>query len=158
MIKPYLTSLFLTILIFCTGCLSNPVDLSAISHNANKESEKDTLVKKLYENISEGIDALHKENLKDYMATIHDLSPSYIPVRKTMPRVFHKNDLEYEIIKYSLLGVDADYAYMRLVHKIKKIDNSAFRNHKIDAVHIFKEKDGKWLIWGTNILTIEYID
>ena len=122
-----------------------------------KDDGKETIKTELHKNFSDSIKALHSENLDGYMSTIHDSSLVYSPTKQAMTNIFKTYDLKYEILKYALVAVDSDYAYMRVLQSTKKIKGPAFRDNKVDALHVFKKKKDKWLLWQTSLLSIEYI-
>ena len=98
-----------------------------------------------------------KENIEEYMKTVHSQSAIYSATKQTLQQLFPSYDLKYELLNYTFIAVEGDYVLARVKQRTRKVSGPAFRNNIIDMIQIFKMENGIWKYWQQAILDIIYI-
>lgn len=97
------------------------------------------------------------ENVDAVMGDMHSQSPAYLSTQQVLQQLFPAYDLKYELLKYTLVGVDSDYAYARIKQSTKKVSGPAFQDNEIEMLTVFKKENGKWKFWTQANLSITFI-
>ena len=97
---------------------------------------------------------IQAEDIENSMATMHSQSPSYMATEEMLQQLLPIYDLKYEILKYSYIGEDDEYAYAKVLQKTSKISGPAFQTNKLEALQVFKKENGVWKLWTQANLSI----
>ncbi len=107
--------------------------------------------------VFENLRATQVEDMDAMLATVHSESPNYAQTEKLAAMLFENYDLSYEVLLFRYIEQDGEYAIVRLKYSAQKLAGAEFNDNNIDTVHVFREENGEWKIWGMAILEIEYI-
>ncbi len=110
------------------------------------------------QNILDNLKYVQAEDAEKSMSTMHSQSPSYLPTKDMMFRIFNDYNLSYEIIDFKYIAYDGDLAYARIKQVTKKISGPAFQNNELDAVQVFRQESGVWKLWSQANIDVKYID
>ena len=91
------------------------------------------------------------------MGDVHSQSPAYLPTQQMLQQLFPTYDLQYELVHYTFVGEDSEYAYAKIKQRTKKIRGPAFKNNEIEMLMIFKREDGIWKLWTQASLLVTFI-
>ncbi len=105
----------------------------------------------------QNLDAMGKEDLDRYMSTVHAKSPVYGQTRRTIRQMFVAYDLQYKLLSLRYIGMDEEYAVVRVKQKTTKIRGPAFRDNIIDVMQIFRKEGKRWKIWQSAVLEVRYL-
>ena len=94
------------------------------------------------------------ENIEQAMSTMHSQSPSYFATEEMLQQLLPIYDLKYEILKYTYIGKDDEYAYAKVLQKTSKISGADFQDNQIEALQVFKKESGTWKLWTQANLSI----
>jgi hypothetical protein len=104
---------------------------------------------------------LDNSDVDGYMSTIDKSSPAYATSRSIEQQTLTmlKDDkLDFSVESFQLLTTSATEATARAAIVTKKVSGSApFVDNRITAVHTFKKSGGTWLLYGTKIENLEYL-
>jgi ketosteroid isomerase-like protein len=103
-------------------------------------------------------DALNREDLEAMLATIDPESPAYDRTKEMTGESFRLFELRYTNEKLTLESVSTDEARVRATQLTERISGPAFRNNRIEAVHVLKKRNGVWKISTTELIDIKYLD
>jgi hypothetical protein len=103
-------------------------------------------------------EALNREDMKAAADAIHPSSPGFQQTKDITAKLFSIYDLRYTLKNIKLESETADTAKVRFSQITKKISGPAFRNNRIDGIHILKKDDGRWKIYDTQTIKIEFLD
>jgi hypothetical protein len=99
-----------------------------------------------------------EENFDKVMDTIDKDSPAYASSESMVKKLFDLYDLNYKIISMKVINESNDEAQVEFVQETTKIKGPAFKNNRVDGVHILKRDDNSWKIYSTKITNIQYLD
>ncbi len=103
-------------------------------------------------------DAAEEEDLEGYMATIHEDSPLYETTESTMEQIFDIYDLYYDIPRVEFVEVGEAEASVRVTQITGRISGPDFNDNETTAVHTLYMTDDGWMIYGSEIEEIEFLD
>ncbi|CCK76336.1 MAG: hypothetical protein KBT75_04240 [Oleispira antarctica] len=121
--------------------------LLSIASNADTASD----IKQV---VLDNLKYIQAEDIENSMATMHSQSPSYMATEEMLQQLLPIYDLKYEILKYSYIGEDDEYAYAKVLQKTSKISGPAFQTNKLEALQVFKKENGVWKLWTQANLSI----
>ena len=104
------------------------------------------------------VQAVQAENLNAVMKTIHTQSPGYLTTKQQLAPLFDNYDLKYEILSFTYIGRDDQYAVARVKQSTREISGPAFRNNILDMVQVFRQEKGQWKFWNQAILEVTYVN
>ncbi len=110
----------------------------------------------VYNVIQNNIKYMQQENVELTMSTLHTQSPVYEATKMTSIQIFEVYDLKYELSQYNFITQDGEYAYARVVQRTTKMSGPEFGNNVIDLLHVLKKEAGKWKIWTSAPLEIQF--
>lgn len=108
--------------------------------------------------IKRHFEAIEKEEIDDFLLTIHPRSPQYNNTETLMRRIFEANDLSYE---WRILKIDIKaeaLAYVEIEQTTKRVSGRVFRNNYIRYRNELRKYDGKWKIFNTIFDEIKYLN
>jgi hypothetical protein len=108
--------------------------------------------------VSTQLEALNLEDLNAAIDAIHPSSPDLPQTKDWTEKLFKIYDLRYTLEKNTLESETENTAKVRFSQTTEKISGPVFRNNHIDGVHVLKKYDGKWKIYETQIIKIEFLD
>jgi hypothetical protein len=103
------------------------------------------------------IDAMNKEDVSAYLATIDPSSPAYEPTKSSMEQLFKQYDLKATLHSCEMVSEKEGEAKIRTVISTEKVEGPDFQDNKITAVHTVLKKEGKWVLSTSEIENIEPI-
>ncbi len=104
------------------------------------------------------IDAFNRQDFKASMDTIHPSSPGFQTTRDFSKMLLERYQLRFKLQNTAIESITADTAKVRFTQTTKKITGPEFRNNRIDGIHVLKKYKGKWKIYDTKTIKIEYLD
>ena len=101
--------------------------------------------------------AYDRENAEEALAHVHTRSPEYERTRDALQQQFDAFDVRPELVSFSFIGHDDEFAIARV--KLKTVDrsNNDFSSNVIDALTVFHQEDGVWKVWSDHILGVELV-
>ena len=104
------------------------------------------------------LDALNRQNLNASMDGIHPSSPMFQSTKEFGEVIFKNYKLRFMLQNVALESITADTAKVRFTQITKKISGPEFRNNRLVGVHTLKKHQGKWKIYDSKTIKIEYLD
>jgi len=101
------------------------------------------------------IDAMNKENVDAYLATVDPDSPAYDPTKEQIKKLFDMYDLQATLDTFQLVSNKDDDAEVRTTITTKKVKGPQFNDNKVIALHSVKKKNGKWVVVASKIEEIK---
>jgi hypothetical protein len=108
--------------------------------------------------VRENIRAMNTKDLDKMMATIDSQSDSYEKTKDLAGRLFAAYDLRYELDSANVIEKTDENAKVECVQTTRKVSGPAFRDNRIRIVHLLRNVDGEWKIYGSKMLKIDYLD
>jgi hypothetical protein len=108
--------------------------------------------------VRENIRAMNSKDLDKMMATIDEQSESYDKTKELAGRLFAAYDLRYELDSATVIEKTDDNAKVECVQTTRKVSGPAFRDNRIRIVHLLRNVDGEWKIYGSLTKKIDYLD
>ena len=78
--------------------------------------------------------------------------------KQQLAPLFDNYDLKYEILSFTYIGRDNQYAVARVKQSTQKLSGPAFRHNILDMVQVFRQEKGQWKFWNQVILEVTYIN
>jgi len=94
-------------------------------------------------------------NRKDVNATMNFVdtrSPDYSSTKDELVAEFKDYDLTAELVGFTLIGHDDEFAVARVKTKTSAKPNSGFVNNMVDAIAIFHQENGAWKFWSQQVI------
>jgi hypothetical protein len=104
------------------------------------------------------LDALNRQNLNASMESIHPSSPMFQPTKEFGEALFKNYKLRFTLQNLVLESITADTSKVRFTQITKKISGPEFRNNRLTGIHTLKKHQGKWKIYDSKTIKIEYLD
>ena len=112
-------------------------------------------VKQLEATLEHNIKAMNAENLESYMEDIHPMSPAFAGTKSFLKRLFVNYDLKATHMGMEPLMIDDKYFILKGKQKTVKLAGDApFQDNLVEAIHVYKKHNGKWLLWSSMILEV----
>lgn len=106
--------------------------------------------------IERNIESLQEKDLDKAMAPVHPKSPVYEGTRAALKQAFDSYDLRGDLLSFTFIGTDGEYAVARTKQQTSKVKGPAFRDNILDAIQVFKKDGSEWKLWQTTILEVQY--
>jgi len=106
--------------------------------------------------VLENLKATQAEDTNRTMITVHTQSPIYRQTKQMLAPIFDDFDLSYELLSFSYIGLNGEYAVARVKQTTKKVSGPIFQENEMDMVQVFRKENGKWKFWTQAILEIKY--
>jgi hypothetical protein len=104
------------------------------------------------------LDALNRQNLNTSMDSIHPSSPMFQSTKEFGETLFKNYKLRFTLQNLVLESITADTAKVRFTQITRKISGPEFQNNRLTGVHTLKKHQGKWKIYDSKTIKIEYLD
>ena len=112
-------------------------------------------IKQLEATLEHNVNAMNEEKLESYMEDIHPMSPAYAGTKAFLKRLFVNYDLKATHMGMQPLMVDNKYFILRSKQKTVKLSGDApFQDNIVEALHVYKKHQGKWLLWSSMVLEV----
>ncbi|MCX6142669.1 MAG: hypothetical protein NTZ35_05555 [Ignavibacteriales bacterium] len=108
--------------------------------------------------VRENIRAMNSRDLEKTMATIDEQSESYDKTKELARQLFAAYDLRYELDSANVIEKTEEEAKVECVQTTRKVSGPAFRDNRIRIVHLLRNVDGEWKIYGSQMKKIDYLD
>jgi hypothetical protein len=133
--------------------LSSPVPSNssvATSSPANPpaSTQDRTAVKALF---ARHIQALNKEDLKGYLATLDANSSKYEQVKQQTAQLFKDYNLKYEMKSLEIVSLNGNTGVVKMVATVKRVGGGGFTDSKIVTFNTINKSKGKWQIADTEV-------
>jgi len=102
--------------------------------------------------------ALEDENFEKYNLTISIPASNINATKETLEKLFKDYDLRYLIESVEILSVSSDEAKVKVVQITTKLNGPAFKDNKVTAINYLKKISGKWKIYKTDLMNVEYLN
>jgi hypothetical protein len=103
------------------------------------------------------LDAMNKEDMDAYMASIDPEAGVYASTKATMPLILQTYDVKATMDSFEVVSKTEDSAQVRTVIVTKKVSGPDFKDNKVTALHTLKLKNGKWLLTETKVEKIDFL-
>ncbi len=126
---------------------------SARAQETSRGAEPQTVESELKEAMLANIKATAAEDLAATMKTIHSNSPLYQTTRRQLTQVFGKyKGVRYELVSFTYLASDGDFAFARAVQRTTQTPPSAVKDNETDLLIAFRKESGTWKFWNQALL------
>jgi hypothetical protein len=139
------------IIVFLFGVMITGIAVPGCSHETKTAGDPLLVVR-------ENIRAMNNKELDRMMATIDDQSESYEKTKDLARQLFAAYDLRYELDSAKVIDKTDDQAKVECVQTTRKVNGPAFRDNRILIVHLLRNVDGEWKIYGSQMKKIDYLD
>jgi ketosteroid isomerase-like protein len=100
------------------------------------------------------IQALNKEDLQAYLATLDPKSAQYKEAQAQTQKLFKEYDLKYEVETIEVISIGQQNAVVKMVATVKKIKGGSFADSKIIAYNTLRKTSQGWRIADTQIESV----
>jgi ketosteroid isomerase-like protein len=100
------------------------------------------------------LQALNKEDLKSYLATLDSESAQYSQAQQQTQKLFKEYDLKYESQTIEVMSIGQKDAVVKLVATVKKIKGGSFANSKMVTYNTIRKTANGWRIADTQVESI----
>ena len=118
-------------------------------------SDNDGLRDELRKVVEQNIDAFNQEDITGAMSGVHTKSPEYGTTREALPGQFEELDARTELVGFSYIGHDDEFAVARVKLKTTEVSGQPFTANVIDTLTVFHQENGVWKYWSDHILGVE---
>ena len=99
--------------------------------------------------------AFNKEDVDATMSYVDTQSPDYETTKNDLPGLFKDYDLTSELVSFTLIGHDDEFAVARVKQKTTGKAQSHFADNTVDSIMIFHQQNGSWKLWSEDVLGVE---
>jgi hypothetical protein len=131
--------------------------LAAPKEGAKTQPTREEIAAALKKVVEENLEATKREDMAAALATIHPKSRTRAMSQRALKEMFAAYQLNYELLSFSYVGRDGEYAVARAKQKTTKISGPAFRDNELDTIHVFKQDGGAWKFWTSANLDVNYL-
>ncbi len=96
------------------------------------------------------------EDIEGIMNTLHSQSPTYASQKDNLEEIAKVYNFDFELLNFSFIGEDKDYAYARFKFLLKEVSGFQFKDNERDTLGIFKKEGEQWKFWSQINLKIDY--
>jgi hypothetical protein len=108
--------------------------------------------------IKANIRAAQAEDSAAYARTLDQTSLYYSETLALFEQISEMYDLKYEISDLKITFRTEDKAKVTFAQVTRKVKGPDFRDNRIEGEHEIRLVDGKWLLYSSVILKVEYLD
>jgi hypothetical protein len=108
--------------------------------------------------VEESLSAFQQEDMLRSLQYVHTKSPEYEQMKQRLTQHFRDHDLRAELVDYSYIGHEREFAAARVKLKTTRLAGEPFQNNVTDLIFIFDQEAGQWKYWGSIVLGTEFIN
>jgi hypothetical protein len=97
------------------------------------------------------IQALNREDLAGYLATLDSTSAKYQEVKQQTAQLFQDYNLKFELKSLSIVSINGNSGVVKMVATAKRISGGNFNDSKIVTYNTITKSQGKWRIADTEV-------
>jgi uncharacterized membrane protein len=97
------------------------------------------------------LQALNREDLKNYLTTLDSKSPKYDQVKQQTSQLFQDYDLNYELKSLEIVSLNDSSGVVKMVAIVKRKGGGSFSDSKIVTYNTVHKSKGAWHISDTEI-------
>jgi hypothetical protein len=112
------------------------------------------LAEALRQVVTGNLAAYDREDVDATMSFVHTKSPDYASTQAALPAQFQALDVTTELIDFTYIGHDDEFAVARIRAKTADGPGKTFTDNTVDAIVIFHQENGAWKLWGDEILGV----
>ena len=112
----------------------------------------DPLAGALRQVVAGNLTAFNKKDLAATMGFVDTRSPDYESTQSELAAEFKDLDLTAELVGFTLIGHDDEFAVARVKTKTTAKPGSSFVNNTVDAITIFHQENGSWKLWSEQVV------
>jgi ketosteroid isomerase-like protein len=135
---------------FTASVANQPTTPTASAPAKNQQQERKTLQALFKKHIQ----ALNKEDLQAYLATLDPKSAQYKEAQTQTQKLFKEYDLKYEVETIEVISIGQQNAVVKMVATVKKIKGGSFADSKIIAYNTLRKTSQGWRIADTQIESV----
>ena len=113
---------------------------------------EDPLAGSLRQVVVENLAAFNRKDVGATMSFVDTRSPDYGSTKDEIVEDFKSYDLTAELVGFTLIGHDDEFAVARDKTKTSAKPNSGFVNNTVDAIAIFHQENGTWKFWSQQVI------
>ena len=121
-------------------------------------AESNTTADAIKSAVERTLRAYREEDMAVMLSTVHSQAPSYMSIKKDSPTVFENYDINAELISFTFIGQDEDYAVARTKIRYTKISGPAFQNTEFDSFSVYRKENDEWKTWDGCIVDRKYLN
>ena len=121
-------------------------------------AESNTTADAIKSAVERTLRAYREEDMAAMLSTVHSQAPSYMSIKKDSPTVFENYDINAELISFTFIGQDEDYAVARTKIRYTKISGPAFQNTEFDTFSVYRKENDEWKTWDGCIVDRKYLN
>lgn len=120
--------------------------------------EDEDLAAMLRQVVENNLSAFNSESVAATMESIHSKSPNHSSMQEALPGQFEALDARTELVGFTYMGHDDEFAVARV--KLKTVDNTnePFVENIVDTIAVFHQEDGDWKYWSNHVLGIRLVE
>jgi murein L,D-transpeptidase YcbB/YkuD len=104
--------------------------------------------------IHRNMEAMNKEDIAGYMATIHPQGSGYAQTEAVLTELFEIYDLSTTLTDVRLESETADEARVYALMTTRKLSGPEFNNNRLDVIFILRKHQGEWKFFNQDVLDI----
>jgi hypothetical protein len=113
---------------------------------------EDALAGSLRQVVVENLAAFNRKDVDAAMSFVDTRSPDYGATKDELVQDFKGYDLTADLVGFTLIGHDDEFAVARVKTKTSGKPNSGFVNNTVDAIAIFHQQNGAWKLWSQEVI------
>jgi len=113
---------------------------------------EDPLAGALREVVVGNLAAFNRKDVDATMSFVDTRSPDYSSTKDEIVDDFKGYDLTAELVGFTLIGHDDEFAVARVKTKTTGKPNSGFVNNTMDTIAIFHQENGAWKLWSQQVI------
>jgi hypothetical protein len=113
---------------------------------------EDALAGSLRQVVVENLAAFNRKDVDAAMSFVDTRSPDYGATKDELVQDFKGYDLTADLVGFTLIGHDDEFAVARVKTRTSGKPNSGFVNNTVDAIAIFHQQNGAWKLWSQEVI------
>jgi len=118
---------------------------------------EDPLGMALRQVVEGNLSAFNRKDVAGAMNFVDTRSPDYDSTKDELVSEFKDYNLTSELVRFTLIGHDDEFAVARVKTKTTSKPNSGFVNNTVDTITIFHQENGGWKLWSQQVLDAEML-
>jgi ketosteroid isomerase-like protein len=136
---------------FVSSATGTPRPAKATAAPAQNQQQERKILQALFK---KHIQALNKEDLQAYLATLDPKSAQYKEAQTQTQKLFKEYDLKYEVETIEVISIGQQNAVVKMIATVKKIKGGSFADSKIVAYNTLRKTSQGWRIADTQIESV----